>query len=64
MKKLFEREIWTLSLTFLLVNLLITNVSAQTGITLEQALNIAESNSPTMKKTRLDLIRNQENLNA
>jgi outer membrane protein len=36
----------------------------QQGLTLEQALNIAESNSPDMKKTRLNLIRSQENLNA
>jgi len=37
---------------------------SQQGLTLEQALNIAESNSPDMKKTRLSLIRSQENLNA
>jgi outer membrane protein TolC len=37
---------------------------AQQGLTLEQALNIAETNSPSMKKTRLSLIRSQENLNA
>ncbi len=37
---------------------------AQTGLTLEQALNIAETNSPVLKKTRLSLIRSQENLNA
>lgn len=37
---------------------------AQQGLTLEQSLNIAESNSPAMKKTRLNLIRSQENLNA
>ena len=36
----------------------------QQGLTLEQALNIAESNSPDMKRTRLSLIRSQENLNA
>src|SRR5690606_3665214 len=39
-------------------------VSSQQGLTLEQALNIAESNSPTMKRTKLGLIRSQENLNA
>jgi outer membrane protein TolC len=39
-------------------------VSAQKGMTLEEALKIAESNSPTMKKTRLSLVRSQENLNA
>ena len=37
---------------------------SQQGLTLEQALSIAESNSPRMKKTRLNLIRSQENLNA
>ena len=37
---------------------------SQQGLTLEQALSIAETNSPSMKKTRLNLIRNQENLNA
>lgn len=40
------------------------NISAQKGLTLEESLAVAESNSPTMKKTRLNLIRNQENLNA
>ncbi len=40
------------------------SVFPQQGLTLEQALSIAESNSPTMKKTRLNLIRSQENLNA
>jgi outer membrane protein len=42
----------------------IIGVNAQTGLTLEQALSIAEANSPTIKKTRLNLIRSQENLNA
>ncbi len=37
---------------------------SQQGLTLEKSLSIAESNSPTMKKTRLNLTRNQENLNA
>jgi outer membrane protein len=37
---------------------------SQQGLTLEQALNIAESNSPAMKITRLSLVRSQENLNA
>ena len=39
-------------------------VRGQQGLTLEQALSVAEQNSPSMKKTRLNLIRNQENLNA
>ena len=42
----------------------ISIVFPQQGLTLEQALNIAESNSPTMKITRLSLVRSQENLNA
>jgi outer membrane protein TolC len=37
---------------------------SQKGFTLEESLNIAETNSPTMKKTRLNLVRSQENLNA
>ncbi len=40
------------------------NSIAQDGLTLEESLIIAESNSPTMKRTRLSLVRNQENLNA
>lgn len=36
----------------------------QQGLTLEQALNVAAENSPSIKRTRLSLIRNQENLNA
>ena len=39
-------------------------LSAQTGLTLEQALSTAESNSPSIIKTRLSLKRSQENLNA
>jgi outer membrane protein len=37
---------------------------SQKGLTLEQSLTIAESNSPTLKKVKLNLIMNQENLNA
>lgn len=47
----------------LLVGWSLTGI-AQQGLTLEQSLSIAETNSPTMKKTRLSLIRSQENLNA
>jgi len=36
----------------------------QKGMTLDEALRIAEDNSPSMKRTRLNLVRNQENLNA
>ena len=52
----------------LLIFLLLVNCNLkafpQQGLTLEQSLSIAELNSPAMKKTRLNLIRNQENLNA
>ena len=47
--------------------LLIINVLCafpQKALTLDEALKIAEDNSPSMKRTRLNLIRNQENLNA
>jgi outer membrane protein len=37
---------------------------SQKGLMLEEALQIAEANSPSMKKTRLSLVRSQENLNA
>jgi outer membrane protein TolC len=37
---------------------------SQEGLTLGQSLSVAEMNSPSMQKTRLNLIRNEENLNA
>jgi len=37
---------------------------SQQGMTLDKSLSIAEANSPSMKITRLSLIRSQENLNA
>jgi outer membrane protein TolC len=40
------------------------NAFPQKGLTLEEALKIAETNSPAMQKTRLSLVRSQENLNA
>ncbi len=39
-------------------------VTGQTGLTLDQAISTAESNSPTMKRTKLSLVKSQENLNA
>ena len=53
--------------SFLLVLLLQTGFLSsfcQQGLTLEAAMRIAESNSPTMKTARLNLVRSQENLNA
>ncbi len=37
---------------------------SQKGLLLEQAMSIAENNSPAMMRTRLNLVRSQENLNA
>jgi outer membrane protein len=52
-------------LIILIILLLQGSVSfSQQGLTLEQALKVAELNSPSMKKTRLGLVRSQENLNA
>lgn len=39
-------------------------IYAQQGLTLESAMAIAEKNSPSIKKTRLNLERSRENLNA
>jgi len=64
MKKKINNCNWILPGIFILMSLFCNNASAQKGLTLEQSLSIAESNSPTMKKTRLNLVRNQENLNA
>ena len=36
----------------------------QKGLTLEEAMIIAENNSPSMKRTKLSLVRSEENLNA
>ncbi|NLJ43486.1 MAG: TolC family protein, partial [Bacteroidales bacterium] len=51
-------------LVFSALSLWFTSGYSQQGLTLTQALGIAESNSPSMKRTRLSLIRSQENLNA
>lgn len=40
------------------------SLSAQQGLTLEAAMDIAEENSPSIKRTRLNLVRSRENLNA
>jgi outer membrane protein len=63
MKHLFRK---TKLLFLTLILLLISNLQgiSQKGLILDEALKIAEANSPTMKKTRLNLVRSQENLNA
>ncbi len=52
------------SLAALLFILNALTAFTQNGLTLEQSLKVAEENSPSMKRTRLNLIRSQENLNA
>ena len=63
MKEHFE---FKSKISILILALLLYNATAfsQEGLTLEQSLNVAELNSPSMQKTRLNLIRNEENLNA
>jgi outer membrane protein TolC len=63
MKKPFKTEYRMILSGFLLIfNIL--SASPQKGLTLDEALKVAETNSPTMKRTRLSLVRSQENLNA
>ena len=64
MKKLFNTRIKKTSVIILLLISCVLSSFSQQGLTLEMSLGIAESNSPSMKKTRLNLIRSQENLNA
>ena len=56
-----------IKISLIMLALILINVStllSQEGLTLEKSLGIAEANSPSMKTTRLSLIRSQENLNA
>jgi outer membrane protein len=62
-----KRSSKTVRITFIVGIFLIfsaLNCFPQKGMTLDEALKIAETNSPTMQKTRLSLVRSQENLNA
>jgi outer membrane protein len=43
---------------------IVFSTAAQQGLTLQAALDIAEENSPSIKRTRLNLVRSRENLNA
>ena len=64
MEDKIKRKVRILMMLALQANLLVIEGLAQKGLTLEQALSIAQSNSPTVIKTRLSLVRSQENLNA
>lgn len=59
-----ELIIKSLLLSLTLLTLPAFKAQSQQGLTLDQSLKVAEENSPNMKKTRLSLIRSQENLNA
>jgi len=63
MKHFAGTSLRQLLLLMLLITCSLSGFSQQ-GLTLEQSLDIAESNSPSMQKVRLSLIRSQENLNA
>src|SRR5512133_265401 len=64
MKEKLNKEV-RFGLILLMLLILQASVTfSQQGLTLEQALRVAELNSPSMKKTRLGLVRSQENLNA
>ncbi len=52
------------SILLILLSAIPIRVLPQKGLTLEQSLTVAEENSPSVKRTRLNLLRNQENLNA
>ncbi len=54
----------TLIVIFSLLFFTVIPVKSQNGLLLEQALEIAQESSPTIMKTRLSLVRSQENLNA
>lgn len=60
----FNKRIRLLLMALVLLIFGHTEGISQEGMTLDQALKIAEMNSPSMKKTRLNLVRSQENLNA
>jgi outer membrane protein len=64
MKIQFNIKLWIFPVIVILMNMFAFEGFSQTGLTLEQALKVAESNSPSVIKTRLNLVRSQENLNA
>jgi outer membrane protein len=54
----------SLFLILLMLSISTLPAKSQKAITLEEALKVAETNSPSMMRTRLSLVRSQENLNA
>ena len=63
MKKKFKTWFRVVLTAFLLIFNILT-AFPQKGMTLDEALKVAESNSPSLKNVRLSLVRSQENLNA
>ncbi|MCE5347290.1 MAG: TolC family protein [Bacteroidales bacterium] len=64
MKQRFNVKLRRLYLLLILFPATFIISFSQKGMTIDEAMSIAESNSPTMKTTRLSLVRSQENLNA
>ena len=64
MIKLSHTHIRPLIVIFSLLFFTAVTVKSQNGLLLEQAMEIAQESSPTIMKTRLSLVRSQENLNA
>jgi len=57
MKKNFLFNRYLLVLVCFVAGLILNSANAQKGLTLEQALTVAEDNSPTVIKMRLNLER-------
>ena len=64
MKRIHWLKFPTLVLMLVIINTGFIRTYGQKGLLLSDALQIAETNSPTIKKSMLNLVRNQENLNA
>ena len=64
MRKHFKAGKMRIVLIFILLLPACVLSYGQKGITLDEALTVAENNSPSMKRTKLSLIRSEENLNA
>ncbi|HPF02364.1 MAG TPA: TolC family protein, partial [Bacteroidales bacterium] len=63
MNKLFKK--WSRPVILcLMVTANLLGAYSQKALTLDEALQIAENNSPSMKRTMLNLVRSRENLNA
>jgi outer membrane protein len=64
MRKVFKLNFRVIGIAAMMLLLLNQGVYSQNGLTLDNALSIAESNSPSIRRSQLSLVRSQENLNA